>query len=99
MADGSGRFGVLLQWYRLAAGLSQEELAEQAGLSRRGIAGLERGARHAAHRSPSRRGARAKDGDRATLLAAGQPDMTPRRALAGVVRLCVARDADQFRRL
>jgi tetratricopeptide (TPR) repeat protein/transcriptional regulator with XRE-family HTH domain len=38
-------FGTLLKHYRLAAGLTQEELAAQAGLSPRGIADLERGAR------------------------------------------------------
>jgi tetratricopeptide (TPR) repeat protein/transcriptional regulator with XRE-family HTH domain len=38
-------FGTLLKRYRLAAGLTQEELADQATLSRRGIADLERGAR------------------------------------------------------
>jgi predicted ATPase/DNA-binding XRE family transcriptional regulator len=38
-------FAVLLQQHRAAAGLSQEELAERAGLSRRGISDLERGAR------------------------------------------------------
>ena len=38
-------FGILLKRYRLAAGLTQEELADQAALSRRGIADLERGAR------------------------------------------------------
>ena len=36
-------FGELLRGYRLAAGLTQEVLAEQAGLSARGIADLERG--------------------------------------------------------
>jgi transcriptional regulator with XRE-family HTH domain len=34
-----------LRRYRVLAGLSQEALAERAGLSRRGIADLERGAR------------------------------------------------------
>ncbi|MBA2469938.1 MAG: helix-turn-helix domain-containing protein [Chloroflexia bacterium] len=38
-------FGALLRDYRLAAGLSQERLAEQCGLSTRGISDLERGAR------------------------------------------------------
>lgn len=33
---------MLLQQYRQAAGLSQEELAERAGLSARGISDLER---------------------------------------------------------
>ncbi len=44
-STGSTRFGDLLRRHRLAAGLTQEELAEQAGLSRRGIADLERGVR------------------------------------------------------
>src|SRR5579884_3452685 len=44
-AGGPGPFGCLLQRQRLAAGLSQEELAERAGLSRRGISDLERGVR------------------------------------------------------
>src|SRR5215212_10017778 len=38
-------FGELLRHYRIAAGLTQEELAEQAGVSTRGISDLERGAR------------------------------------------------------
>src|SRR5947209_2906721 len=41
-SDGLESFGALLQRHRLAAGLSQEELAERAGLSRRGISDLER---------------------------------------------------------
>jgi tetratricopeptide (TPR) repeat protein/transcriptional regulator with XRE-family HTH domain len=41
----SPTFGTLLKRHRLAAGLTQEELAAQAGLSPRGIADLERGAR------------------------------------------------------
>lgn len=39
-------FSDLLRYYRLTAGLSQEALAERAGLSTRGISDLERGARH-----------------------------------------------------
>jgi tetratricopeptide (TPR) repeat protein/transcriptional regulator with XRE-family HTH domain len=45
-ADQAGRcsgFGGLLRWHRLAAGLSQEELAERSGLSSRAIADMERG--------------------------------------------------------
>ncbi len=38
-------FGELLRHYRIAAGLTQEELAERAGASTRGISDLERGAR------------------------------------------------------
>jgi tetratricopeptide (TPR) repeat protein/transcriptional regulator with XRE-family HTH domain len=43
-------FGSLLRRCRLAAGLTQEELAAQAGLSPRGISDLERGARRAPRR-------------------------------------------------
>src|SRR5919204_1838054 len=38
-----GPFGALLKRYRSAAGLTQEGLAERAGLSARGISDLERG--------------------------------------------------------
>jgi predicted ATPase/class 3 adenylate cyclase/DNA-binding XRE family transcriptional regulator len=44
-ADESGTFGALLRRLRTAADLTQEELAERVGLSRRGINDLERGAR------------------------------------------------------
>ena len=40
-------FGALLLRYRLAADLTQEELAEQAGLSTRAISDLERGVNRA----------------------------------------------------
>ncbi|HEV2122212.1 MAG TPA: helix-turn-helix domain-containing protein, partial [Chloroflexota bacterium] len=43
MATGSDAFGALLRRHRLSSGLSQEALAEQAGLSARGISALERG--------------------------------------------------------
>ena len=38
-------FGALLRRFRLAAGLTQETLAERAGLSTRGVQDLERGVR------------------------------------------------------
>ncbi|TME09295.1 MAG: helix-turn-helix domain-containing protein [Chloroflexi bacterium] len=51
MTTGSAqRFGDLLRRSRLAAGLTQEELAAQAGLSVRGLSDLERGARLAPRR-------------------------------------------------
>ena len=71
--DTARRFGQLLQGYRAAAGLSQEELAERAGLSRRGISDLERGVRRAPHPSTARRLANALElagEDRSELLAA-----------------------------
>jgi predicted ATPase/DNA-binding XRE family transcriptional regulator len=43
-------FGTLLKRYRRAAGMTQEELAAQSGLSPRGISDLERGARRAPRR-------------------------------------------------
>ncbi len=51
IADGKGTdFGTELRRLRLAAGLSQEELAERAGLSAETISALERGARRAPYR-------------------------------------------------
>ena len=47
---GSSDFGTLLRHYRLAAGLSQEALAERARMSTQGISALERGYR----RTPQR---------------------------------------------
>ena len=44
-----GTFGRLLQLYRTKAGLSQEQLAERAGLSTNAISSLERGSRLAPH--------------------------------------------------
>jgi transcriptional regulator with XRE-family HTH domain len=54
MAAGNA-FGALLQRFRLAAGLSQQELAERADLSERGISDLERGVRRHPHPSTVRR--------------------------------------------
>lgn len=44
-ADQEATFGSLLRRYRTTAGLTQEELAERAGMSGRSISDLERGAR------------------------------------------------------
>src|SRR5918911_2892333 len=41
----SSAFGDVLRQFRLEAGLTQEELAERAGLSTRGLSDLERGLR------------------------------------------------------
>jgi predicted ATPase/transcriptional regulator with XRE-family HTH domain len=46
--------GALLRRHRLAAGLSQEALAERAGLSLRGVSDLERGARRVPQRATVR---------------------------------------------
>ena len=77
-AEAPGAFGLLLQQYRAAAGLSQEELAELAGLSRRGISDLERGRRRVPHPDTLRRLLDAlgvREPDRVALLRAarGQP--------------------------
>jgi len=52
-------FGQLLKHHRVAAGLTQEALAERAGLSARGISDMERGRRHAPYQDTIRRLARA----------------------------------------
>src|ERR1700726_3885774 len=54
-------FGEQLRHYRARAGLTQEQLAERAGLSRRGIADLERGARRVPYDHTTERLARALD--------------------------------------
>ncbi|MBV9547317.1 MAG: helix-turn-helix domain-containing protein, partial [Chloroflexi bacterium] len=69
--DRPGPFAILLHRYRVTAGVSQEELAERAGLSRRGISDLERGERRSPHPSTVRRLAEALTlgaVERATLL-------------------------------
>src|SRR5262249_20697149 len=69
-------FGAQLQRHRLLAGLSQEELAERSGLSRRGITDLERGARRMPHPATVRRLADAlglAEPERADLLVAARP--------------------------
>jgi predicted ATPase/DNA-binding XRE family transcriptional regulator len=72
--EGRGEFAALLQRYRAAAGVSQQELAERAGLSRRGISDLERGQRRAPHPATVRQLAEALNlslVERAALLASG----------------------------
>src|SRR5688572_23205916 len=50
----AGPFGRLLREHRLAAGLTQEALAERAGMSARGISDLESGARQKPQRETVR---------------------------------------------
>jgi predicted ATPase/transcriptional regulator with XRE-family HTH domain/uncharacterized protein HemY len=78
--EGPQAFAALLQRHRLAAGLSQAELAERAGLSQRGISDLERGLRQAPYPATLRRLAEAlglPEPERSAFLAAnrrgGQP--------------------------
>ena len=68
-------FGELLKRYRTAAGLTQEELAERAGLSTRGVQDLERGVRRNPHPDTNRRLAAALglgDSERAALERSGR---------------------------
>ncbi|TCN30106.1 tetratricopeptide repeat protein [Kribbella orskensis] len=74
-AEGPGSFGALLRRYRIAAGLTQEALADRAGLSVRGIADLERGVRRFPHFHTLRCLAEALElapDDRVLLVAAGK---------------------------
>jgi non-specific serine/threonine protein kinase len=78
-------FGELLRRYRLAAGLTQEALAERTGLSVRGLSDLERGARRTPHPGTIRRLAQALD-----LSEAEQADLQAvrdRQAVTGANRV------------
>ena len=80
-------FGDLLRGLRVSAALSQEELAERAGLSLRGISDLERGVRRAPHLSTVRLLAAAlalNAVDRQSLIAAARPALQPDMACAPV---------------
>src|SRR6266545_5604753 len=72
--NGRGSFGFLLLRHRMAAGLSQQELAERAGLSRRGVSDLERGFRRSPYPATVRRLAEA--------LALGEAERVALRAAA-----------------
>ncbi|HLJ69552.1 MAG TPA: tetratricopeptide repeat protein [Chloroflexota bacterium] len=85
MATDERSFGYLLRRYRLAALLTQEQLAERAHLSHRTISDLERGAKHSPRRDTVLLLADALElssRERATLIAAAHPveDATPARA-------------------
>src|SRR5579859_584046 len=84
--DAPGLFAALLERHRVNSGLSQEELAERAGLSRRGISDLERGQRRSPYPATVRQLAQAlglAGEDLATFVAAarrvhpGGPTITP----------------------
>ena len=71
-------FGALLRHHRLTAGLTQEELAERAGLSARGVQDLETGGRTSPRAETVRLLADALELDaeaRAALLAAARPEL------------------------
>jgi predicted ATPase/DNA-binding CsgD family transcriptional regulator/DNA-binding XRE family transcriptional regulator len=78
MSDDPASFGDMLRRLRSAAGLSQEELAARAGLSRNGISNLERG-RHPAPRLETLRlladALGLAEPDCAALLAAARPSI------------------------
>jgi predicted ATPase/DNA-binding XRE family transcriptional regulator len=72
-------FGTLLRQLRLAAGLTQEGLAERAGLSARGVQDLERGVRTAPRAETLRMLAEAlglPPEARAVLIAAAHPELS-----------------------
>lgn len=78
--NASSPFAMRLRQLRLAAGLTQEDLAERAGLSVRGIQDLERGARKAPRAETVRmlaNGLGLDDTARATLIAAAHPELIP----------------------
>lgn len=71
----------LLRRFRLAAGLSQEELAERSGVSARAVSDMERGLRTAPRLESVRMladGLALGDGDRAELFAAARPELRER---------------------
>jgi len=83
MCADRGSFGEVLRRLRSSAALSQEALAERAGLSKRGISDLERGARLAPRLETVRLLADALalgDPDRLALLAAARPTLLHRDA-------------------
>jgi transcriptional regulator with XRE-family HTH domain len=76
MSSDTAAFSTVLRQLRTAAALSQEALAERAGLSLRGVSDLERGLRRAPHLSTVRMLADAlalSPADRQALLAAARP--------------------------
>lgn len=89
-------FGSYLRGLRLAAGLTQEELALRAGLSPNAVGALERGARRRPYPHTVRALSDAlnlPEGERAALLAAvpGQGGEPAGRADAGGTRRCCPR--------
>ena len=80
--SGAATFGALLREFRLAAGLSQEALAERARMSPGGVSVLERGIRRAPYRETVAllaEGLALSSGDRDRLEAAAARPAQPRR--------------------
>jgi predicted ATPase/DNA-binding XRE family transcriptional regulator len=86
----SGEFGLLLRRYRIAAGLSQEELAERAGMSANGVGALERGYRRGPQRDTLELLVEAlglsAEQRRALAAAAARPSVPRRRADTSVTQ-------------
>src|SRR5687768_13481720 len=86
MSHDTATFGDVLRQLRTAAALSQEALAERAGLSPRGISDLERGVRRSPHLITIRSLADAlglSPTDQLRLLAAAQPGRLPEAQVDG----------------
>ncbi len=74
----TAQLGPLIRRFRLAAGLSQEELAERSGISARAVSDLERGLRSAPRPESLRMladGLALNDDERAALLVAARPEL------------------------
>ena len=99
-ANAAPHFGELLRHYRRAAGLTQEELAEEAGVSPRSISGWESGGVHLPRRDTLAMLVRAlglEGAERGTLQASiERPGPTPPRP-ARAARTQSATDAQQLR--
>ena len=78
MIADAGTFGVLLRRYRHGGALSQEALAERAGLSVQAISQLERGARHTPRLETVQRLAAALGLDAAARTRSSPPRSRPR---------------------
>src|SRR5215467_8309043 len=92
MGDGttSGAFGDVLRHLREANGLTQESLAERAGLSARAISALERGVNRVPRHDTLQRLTSAlalTARQREALMSAARPGMSPGRTLAGAASL------------
>jgi transcriptional regulator with XRE-family HTH domain len=82
--------GALVRRHRKAAGLSQKELADAAGLSQRGISDLERGVRRKPYPDTLRRliaGLGLGRAERAELLLAAAQDNRPVDHVRGLPRM------------
>jgi transcriptional regulator with XRE-family HTH domain len=89
MPTTAATFGALLRQHRLAAGLTQEGLAERAGLSTRGVQDLERGVRTAPRAETIRLLAEAlglSPQARTTLIGAAHPELNEATAALPIIR-------------